>query len=58
MMQLAVRYGAISVNPVREVDSIEAQPKNPPGAIQAKKSPPPQTPNAAETARSEPTFPT
>ena len=32
-MKLAVRYGAISVNPVREVDTIEAQPKNPPRAL-------------------------
>ncbi|TDO30622.1 phage integrase family protein [Kribbella sp. VKM Ac-2527] len=28
-LKLAVRYGAISVNPVREVDAIETQPKNP-----------------------------
>ncbi|GAB2679523.1 helix-turn-helix domain-containing protein [Kribbella swartbergensis] len=32
-MKLAVRYGAISVNPVREVDAIEAEPKNPPRAL-------------------------
>ncbi|WP_405065133.1 helix-turn-helix domain-containing protein [Kribbella sp. NBC_01510] len=32
-MKLAVRYGATAVNPVREVDSIEAQPKNPPRAL-------------------------
>ncbi|TDX03532.1 helix-turn-helix domain-containing protein [Kribbella sp. VKM Ac-2566] len=32
-MKLAVRYGAISVNPVREVDTIEAAPKNPPRAL-------------------------
>ncbi|WP_328522632.1 helix-turn-helix domain-containing protein [Kribbella sp. NBC_00359] len=32
-MKLAVRYGAISVNPVREVDAIEAKPKNPPRAL-------------------------
>lgn len=32
-MKLAVRYGAISVNPVREVDTIEAPPKNPPRAL-------------------------
>ncbi len=30
MMKLAVRYGAISVNPVREIEAIEAQPTNPP----------------------------
>ncbi|MFI7067060.1 helix-turn-helix domain-containing protein [Kribbella sp. NPDC050124] len=34
-MSLAVRYGAISVNPVREVDAIEAKPKNPPRALTA-----------------------
>ncbi|MFF0270027.1 hypothetical protein [Kribbella sp. NPDC004536] len=33
MMKLAVRYGAITVNPVREIDTIEAQPKNPPRAL-------------------------
>jgi integrase len=32
-MKLAVRYGALSVNPVREVDTIESQPKNPPRAL-------------------------
>jgi integrase len=32
-MKLAVRYGAIAVNPVREVDTIEAPPKNPPRAL-------------------------
>ncbi|WP_328522825.1 helix-turn-helix domain-containing protein [Kribbella sp. NBC_00359] len=32
-MKLAVRYGAITVNPVREVDTIEAPPKNPPRAL-------------------------
>ena len=32
-MKFAVRYGAISVNPVREVDTIEALPKNPPRAL-------------------------
>jgi len=32
-MKLAVRYGATSVNPVREVDAIESQPKNPPRAL-------------------------
>jgi hypothetical protein len=32
-MKLAVRYGAISVNPVREVDTIEAPPKDPPRAL-------------------------
>ena len=35
-MKLAVRYGATSVNPVREVDAIEAKPKNPPRALTAK----------------------
>ncbi|NUR99167.1 MAG: helix-turn-helix domain-containing protein [Kribbellaceae bacterium] len=34
-MSLAVRYGAISVNPVREVAAIEAKPKNPPRALTA-----------------------
>ncbi|TCC32231.1 tyrosine-type recombinase/integrase [Kribbella sindirgiensis] len=34
-MKLAVRYGAISVNPVREVDTIEAKTKNPPRALTA-----------------------
>ncbi|MFI6833640.1 helix-turn-helix domain-containing protein [Kribbella sp. NPDC050241] len=34
-MKLAVRYGATSVNPVREVDAIEAKPKNPPRALTA-----------------------
>ncbi|MFC0622445.1 tyrosine-type recombinase/integrase [Kribbella deserti] len=34
-MSLAVRYGAISVNPVREVESIEATAKNPPRALTA-----------------------
>src|SRR5689334_2355432 len=33
MMKLAVRYGAISVNPVREIETIEAKPKNPPRAL-------------------------
>jgi len=33
MMQLAVRYGALSVNPVREVEAIESRPKNPPRAL-------------------------
>ena len=33
MMKLAVRYGAITVNPVREIDTIETQPKNPPRAL-------------------------
>jgi integrase len=33
MMQLAVRYGALSVNPVREVQAIESRPKNPPRAL-------------------------
>jgi integrase len=33
MMQLAVRYGAISVNPVREVESIEHPAKKPARAI-------------------------
>jgi integrase len=32
-MKLAVRYGAITVNPVREVDAIEAKPKRPPRAL-------------------------
>ena len=32
-MKLAARYGAISVNPVREVDAIEAPTKNPPRAL-------------------------
>ncbi len=32
-MKLAVRYGAITANPAREVDSIEAKPKNPPRAL-------------------------
>ena len=32
-MKFAVRYGAISVNPVREVDTIEAQPKNAPRSL-------------------------
>ncbi|HEY3558902.1 MAG TPA: tyrosine-type recombinase/integrase [Kribbella sp.] len=33
MMKLAVRYGALTVNPVREVDTIESQPKNPPRSL-------------------------
>jgi integrase len=32
-MKLAVRYGAITVNPTREVDAIDAKPKNPPRAL-------------------------
>jgi integrase len=32
-MKVAVRYGAVSVNPVREVDSIEGKPKNQPRAL-------------------------
>jgi len=32
-MKLAVRYGAITVNPVREVDTIETKPKSPPRAL-------------------------
>ncbi|WP_020391490.1 helix-turn-helix domain-containing protein [Kribbella catacumbae] len=35
MMQLAVRYGAITVNPVREVESIEHPARKPARAIQA-----------------------
>jgi len=35
VMQLAVRYGAISVNPVREVESIEHPTKKPARAIRA-----------------------
>ena len=35
MMQLAVRYGAITVNPVREVESIEHPAKKPARAIRA-----------------------
>jgi hypothetical protein len=38
-MKLAVRYGAITVNPAREVDTIEAKPKNPPEPSLPKKSP-------------------
>jgi integrase len=34
-MNLAVRYGAITINPAREVDTIEAKPKNPPRALTA-----------------------
>ncbi|GAA3093416.1 integrase [Kribbella aluminosa] len=34
-MNLAVRYGALSVNPAREIDTIEAKPKNPPRALTA-----------------------
>jgi integrase len=33
MMKLAVRYGAISVNPVREIEAIEAQTTNPPRSL-------------------------
>ncbi|WP_134105754.1 site-specific integrase [Kribbella pratensis] len=33
MMQLAVRYGALTVNPVREVEAVESRPKNPPRAL-------------------------
>ncbi|PZF81595.1 site-specific integrase [Jiangella anatolica] len=33
VMKLVVRYGVMAVNPVREVDSIEAEPKNPPRAL-------------------------
>lgn len=33
MMKLAVRYSAIKVNAVREIETIEAQPKNPPHAL-------------------------
>ncbi len=33
MMKLAVRYGAISINPVGEIETIEAKPKNPPRAL-------------------------
>jgi integrase len=32
-MKLAVRYGAISINPVREVDTIESTAKQPPRAL-------------------------
>ncbi|TCC36278.1 helix-turn-helix domain-containing protein [Kribbella speibonae] len=32
-MKLAVRYGAITINPAREVDAIEAKPKKPPRAL-------------------------
>ncbi|WP_328997883.1 helix-turn-helix domain-containing protein [Kribbella sp. NBC_00709] len=32
-MKLAVRYGAITTNPAREADAIEAKPKNPPRAL-------------------------
>ncbi|TCO15718.1 hypothetical protein EV652_12191 [Kribbella steppae] len=33
MMKIAVRYGAISVNPVREIEAIEAEAKNPPRTL-------------------------
>ncbi len=33
MMSLAVRYGAITVNPMREIETIESAPKNPPRAL-------------------------
>jgi len=33
MMQLAVRYGALTVNPVREVEAVESRPKDPPRAL-------------------------
>ncbi|TCC36325.1 phage integrase central domain-containing protein [Kribbella speibonae] len=38
-MKLAVRYGAITVNPAREVDTIETKPKHPPEHSRPKKSP-------------------
>ncbi|MET7280065.1 tyrosine-type recombinase/integrase [Kribbella sp. NPDC005582] len=34
-MSLAVRYNAITVNPMREIEAIEAAPKNPPRALTA-----------------------
>lgn len=34
-MSIAVRYNAISVNPMREIEPIEAAPKNPPRALTA-----------------------
>jgi hypothetical protein len=49
-MKLAVRYGAISVNPVREVDAIEAPAKNPLPSAQLRGShPPPQEPRRRRT---------
>jgi integrase len=33
MLKLAVRHGAISVNPVREIESIEAEARNPPRSL-------------------------
>jgi site-specific recombinase XerD len=33
MVKIAVRYGAVSVNPVREIETIEADPKTPPRAL-------------------------
>jgi hypothetical protein len=38
MMQLAVRYGAVTANPVREVDAIEHPAKNPHAPSEATKS--------------------
>ncbi|MFB6718904.1 tyrosine-type recombinase/integrase [Kribbella sp. NPDC056345] len=35
MMSLAVRYGAITTNPMREIEAIEGAPKNPPRALTA-----------------------
>ncbi|MFD7159028.1 helix-turn-helix domain-containing protein [Kribbella sp. NPDC059898] len=35
-MKLAVRYGALTINPAREVDTIETKPKNPPRALTTK----------------------
>ena len=52
-MKLTVRYGATSVNPVREVDAIESRPKNPPRSLTGEEltllrntSPPTTTPYA------------
>jgi len=35
VLSLAVRYGAIPVNPVREIERIESKPKRPPRALSA-----------------------
>ncbi|MET7281791.1 hypothetical protein ABZS29_26390 [Kribbella sp. NPDC005582] len=57
-MSLAVRYGAIAVNPTREIEAIEAAPKNPPKALTAEEVTLLRTSLAADHARSTPSSPT
>ncbi|TCC51516.1 hypothetical protein E0H73_41095 [Kribbella pittospori] len=57
-MNLAVRYGAMTTNPAREVDTIEAKPKNPPRALTADaRTVPRQRRTTPTTGRADPAQP-